>query len=212
MSKKQENWEFLESFDGREDPYAHIAPSEDICSVAVSDLNSVAAGDLSSIAGSGMYTNAANGDQKSVITVSDLNSVAMARDRDRDRDRGLQSTTPSMDSGAFSAAFENGNLSKIPMKKLSLTPTSPLTDSLELETNEHLFFNGGKTKTKQQSQPGAASTSDAYINRGGQGQGRADGGGGVHLPAGAGNRSSFPRTATEKKAPSRFRNRFRRNK
>ena len=210
--KKQENWEFLESFDGREDPYAHIAPSEDICSVAVSDLNSVAAGDLSSIAGSGMYTNAANGDQKSVITVSDLNSVAMARDRDRDRDRGLQSTTPSMDSGAFSAAFENGNLSKIPMKKLSLTPTSPLTDSLELETNEHLFFNGAKTKTKQQSQPGAASTSDAYINRGGQGQGRADGGGGVHLPAGAGNRSSFPRTATEKKAPSRFRNRFRRNK
>ncbi len=80
----------------------------------------------------------------------------------------------SQDSGAFSVAFGEKGLANIPMRRLSLTPSSPLTETLELETNNHLFFNGDISSSSPNQIPtskGAIvnqnqepSASDAYVN------------------------------------------------
>ena len=86
----------------------------------------------------------------------------------------LKHNPRSQDSGAFSAAFSEKNLANIPMRRLSLTPSSPLTETLELETNNHLFFNGDIPSSSPNQIPtskGAIvnqnqepSASDAYVN------------------------------------------------
>jgi len=115
-----------------------------------------------------------------------------------DRNSGIQLSTKSQDSGAFSAAFNEGRLSEIPMKRLSLTTSSPLTSTLDLETNQHLFFSG-ETPT----QPSA---SDAYMmnttGRDRDARSRAPDSQSASPPI------SFPNISTENKKKVPFRNRF----
>ena len=65
--------------------------------------------------------------------------------------------TRSTDSGAFSAALDNGDFSNIPMQKLSLVPPSS-SGIGELETNKNLFFSSDNFKT-----PGPGAT-EMYSN------------------------------------------------
>jgi hypothetical protein len=102
------------------------------------------------------------------------NSVDSLSSQARTQKVPLVHNPRSQDSGAFSVAFSEKGLANIPMRRLSLTPSSPLTETLELETNNHLFFNGDISSSSPNQIPtskGAIvnqnqepSASDAYVN------------------------------------------------
>ncbi len=80
-----------------------------------------------------------------------------------EQDSRMRYAISSHDSGAFSAAFSERNLSDIPIKRLSLTPSSQLVSTLQLETNQHLFFDN-ENSNEPATQAPPPSASDAYVN------------------------------------------------